>query len=193
MAPLARVSHALPGRIRIRIDEKRGDEAYFADLKQALAEVPDIIDAETNSRTGSVLVRLFGDGLSVWRYAEESGLFHVAEKGSRLLEGAPLVAANAASNGRQAPAKKLRSSVRHPANWRPVILLGLLGLGIAEAIEGNITVPALSAFWYAYHLYLLPDAASGNMESNPPDGKSAKSADTVPEGSSAHPKLASLA
>ena len=34
MAPLAREVHALPGRTRLRIDEKRGDEAYFRRWKR---------------------------------------------------------------------------------------------------------------------------------------------------------------
>ena len=36
------------------------------------------------------------------------------------------------------------------ANWRPLIFLAWVGMGIAQAIEGNIAIPAAAAFWYAY-------------------------------------------
>ena len=40
MASLAREVHALPGRTRLRINEKRGDEAYFTAVENALSDYP---------------------------------------------------------------------------------------------------------------------------------------------------------
>jgi Heavy metal associated domain 2 len=56
MAPLARVAHALPGRKRLKIEERRGDEAYFNTVEKALSESPGVVAVETNFRTGSVIV-----------------------------------------------------------------------------------------------------------------------------------------
>ena len=190
MAPVARVSHTLPGRTRIRIEEKRGDEAYFAALKQALTESSDVLAVETNSLTGSVLMYHKGDGLAVWRYAEEKGLLHVNEKDLHVLP-AVSVAANAASN-RQNPVQKLKSTVRAIEKFRPLLLMSFLGMGIAQAIEGNIAIPALTAFWYAYALYMLPEATgSTNMESDLPDRKTAQLAPSARD-SGGYEKVATL-
>ena len=73
MAPLAREVHALPGRTRLRIDEKRGDEAYFTTVENALRDYPGILAVETNSRTASVLVHHTENDPSPWQRAEEQG------------------------------------------------------------------------------------------------------------------------
>jgi hypothetical protein len=144
MAPLAREVHALPGRTRLRIDEKRGDEAYFTTVESALRDYPGISSVETNSRTASVLVHHTENDPSPWQRAEEQGLFRVAEKEAE-------TAISATPN----PAGKLRAPKPEAARtnrayWRPLIFLAWAGMGIAQAIEGNIAIPAAAAFWYAY-------------------------------------------
>jgi hypothetical protein len=44
MVQLARVTHSLQGRKRVKIHEKRGDEAYFTALEKDLANCPDILN-----------------------------------------------------------------------------------------------------------------------------------------------------
>ena len=53
MAPLARLAHSLPGRKRVKIDEKRGDAAYFATLKKELTEWHSVVAVEINPLTGN--------------------------------------------------------------------------------------------------------------------------------------------
>ncbi len=48
MAPL--------GRKRIKIDEKRGDAAYFATLEKELAGCQGVVAVETNPLTGAALI-----------------------------------------------------------------------------------------------------------------------------------------
>ena len=79
MAPLAREVHALPGRTRLRIDEKRGDEAYFTTVESALRDYPGILAVETNSRTASVLVHHTENDPSPWQRAEEQDCSMFAE------------------------------------------------------------------------------------------------------------------
>ena len=149
MAPLAREVHALPGRTRLRIDEKRGDEAYFTTVESALRDYPGILAVETNSRTASVLVHHTENDPSPWQRAEEQGLFHIPENEVEMRKTAPPISTTAT------PAKKARGSKPKSArtnrpNWRPLIFLAWVGMGIAQAIEGNIAIPAAAAFWYAY-------------------------------------------
>ena len=148
MAPLAREVHALPGRTRLRIDEKRGDEAYFQTVEKALSDYPGVLAVETNSRTASVLVHHTENDPSPWQRAEEQDLFHVRENDSGNAQVRLPIAATTT------PARKARDLNRKQpeptTNWRPLIFLAWAGMGIAQAIEGNIAIPAAAAFWYAY-------------------------------------------
>lgn len=149
MAPLARVVHALPGRKRLKIEEKRGDEAYFNTVEKALSDSPGIVRVETNCRTGSVLVYHRRDEPSALQHAEEQGLYQLATQNPDRPVAAASVAANATAT-RKAPRPKSKTVRTNGVNFRPLIFMGWVGLGIAQAIEGNIAVPAIAAFWYAY-------------------------------------------
>jgi hypothetical protein len=149
MAPLAREVHALPGRTRLRIDEKRGDEAYFTTVESALRDYPGISSVETNSRTASVLVHHTENDPPPWQRAEEQGLFRVAEKEAEMPKMATAISATP-NPARKARAPKPKAARTNRANWRPLLVLAWVGMGIAQAIEGNIAIPATAAFWYAY-------------------------------------------
>jgi cation transport ATPase len=152
MAPLARVVHALPGRKRLKIEEKRGDEAYFDAVEKALSDSPGVLRVETNYRTGSVVVHHRPDEPSALQRAEEQGQFQLATKASEAPPGAfsaPSVAANATAT-RKTSRPKPNAARADRANLRPLIIMGWMGLGIAQAMEGNIAIPAMAAFWYAY-------------------------------------------
>jgi hypothetical protein len=151
MAPLARSAHALPGRKRLKIEERRGDEVYFATVEKALRESPGVLAVETNFRTGSVIVHHRPDEPSALQHAEELGLFQfaTAPEPRSAAFAVPAVAVNASPT--QKPFRPKPKAVRNNrANLRPLIIMGWIGLGIAQAIEGNIVVPAIAAFWYAY-------------------------------------------
>lgn len=149
MAPVARMAHALPGRKRLKIEEKRGDEAYFTTVKKALGDSPGVVAVETNCRTGSVVVYHRPDEPSALQQAEEQGLFQLAAQDPQGPTAAPSVAANATAM-RKASRPKAKTARTNGVNFRPLIFMGWVGLGIAQAIEGNIAVPAIAAFWYAY-------------------------------------------
>lgn len=154
MAPLARVVHALPGRKRLKIEEKRGDEAYFDAVEKALSDSAGVLRVETNYRTGSVLVHHRPDEPSALQRAEEQGQFQLATDVSEAPPAAfstPSVASNATAI-RKTSRPKPNAARPNGANLRPLIVVGWIGLGIAQAIQGNIAVPAIAAFWYAYLL-----------------------------------------
>ena len=51
-----RVTHAVPGRIRLKIAGLKGDPSLATEIPRELAEVPGIHDIEINAVTESVLV-----------------------------------------------------------------------------------------------------------------------------------------
>lgn len=171
MIPLARVVHALPGRKRIRIDEKRGDEEYFATVKKKLADCPGVLAVEANFLTASVLLHHHVDDPDVWRYATEQELFNFSNNHLDAPVAARSLTRSAASGAKAS--KRIQPAVSNDHfNWRPLIFLGLAALGISQAVEGNIAVPAVTAFWYA--LNALPwtsNASNGErrfLEAEPP-------------------------
>jgi hypothetical protein len=150
MAPLARVVHALPRRKRIRIPEKRGDEAYFARLKETLADCPGVVAVETSPATAGVLVCHETNATHFLRSAVEQELFRLTRDNWPIHTGAnPPVPAN------RGTADKSASSFRISANMRRLIFLGLIGTGIRQAIKGNIAIPAVAAFMDAIKILSL--------------------------------------
>ncbi len=75
MLPCAVVCHRAPGRFRVRIVERRRDEAYFMRVEEALAQEPAVLEVTTNPRTGSVLVLHRGDPAALLERAGAIGLF----------------------------------------------------------------------------------------------------------------------
>jgi hypothetical protein len=66
MPPLARLAHSLPGRKRVKIDEKRGNAAYFATLEKELAGCHGIVAVEANPLTGTALISPNTEDTSLW-------------------------------------------------------------------------------------------------------------------------------
>ena len=70
--------HVTPGRVRLRIAERRGDSAYFAQLIRDLTVLPPVRSARANARTASVVIE-HGDTLDALNNALAlAGLLEVA-------------------------------------------------------------------------------------------------------------------
>jgi hypothetical protein len=118
-------------------------------VESALRDYPGILAVETNSRTASVLVHHGENDPPPWQRVEEQGLFRVAEKEAEMPKIATAISATP-NQARKPRAPKPKAARTNRANWRPLIFLAWVGMGIAQAIEGNIAIPATAAFWYAY-------------------------------------------
>ena len=55
--PIAYVEHQIPGRLRLRIPERRGDVTFFQRVVGALSKVPDVTELDGSPLTGSVRIR----------------------------------------------------------------------------------------------------------------------------------------
>ncbi|WP_143034492.1 HMA2 domain-containing protein [Nitrosospira multiformis] len=157
MAPLARVVHSLPGRKRIKIDERRGDTAYFETLQKELADCPGVGAVVTNSRTGTALVIHKVEDPVLWRYIAEHGLLQLGKNET----SAPAVGPSIVDDIRNVERKPYPKSGKKP-DIRRLIFLGMMGMGVVQVIRGNIAIPAIAAFWYAY--FILPATNDDNPE-----------------------------
>ena len=168
MAPLARLAHSLPGRKRVKIDERRCDAAYFAMLEKELAGCPGVVAVTTNPRTGTALISHATEDASLWEYADEHELFHLGENETAVPTARPSIV-----GGTEVAEHKsyTKSGKRPDIRW--LIFLGMMGMGVAQAIEGNIAIPAIGAFWYAFSI--LPGMNIANPERPSQDGIPAES------------------
>jgi hypothetical protein len=158
MAPLARLAHSLPGRKRVKINEKRGDAAYFAMLEKELAAYHGLVAVETNPLTGTALISHATEDASLWDYAVEHELFRL-EKNETAARTPPRPAI---IGGTRTTEHKSYTKSGRRSDIRRLIFLGMMGMGVVQAIQGNIAIPAIGAFWYAFSI--LPEANVANPE-----------------------------
>lgn len=143
-----RVVHALPGRIRFKLDVIKGNPDQVRAVESRLAEVRGMQRVEGSAVTGSV-VATFDPGLL------ESLDFHFAVAHALGIAPSDLNPDYLAewyanqSNGVQNPLKEVTE------NWRMLVPLALVALGIRGAlIADKLTFPQwYDYFWFAFGTY----------------------------------------
>lgn len=151
MLPKATVVHRTARRLRVKIPSRKGDEGFFARLREEFAARPEVEECAVNALTGSLLLVGGGDVGEVAKQAEEKGLFS--------LEKAALQAVQAPLHQRVSDyAGKLDRQVRRAFGEEfgvaGLTFLFFLGLGLYQVIRGNLAAPAwYVSFWYALMLF----------------------------------------
>ncbi len=143
----ARLVHRLPGRVRLRVDGRRGDRDWFDGVALELALVEGIHAVEANPLTGSLLIRFEGSLERLLGELAGRGLVRVEDPQPRelplhhrLAERAVVLDAG------------LRGATAGELDLRGAALLGLLGLAVVQAMRGQLAGPAVSSLWYASSL-----------------------------------------
>lgn len=131
------IVHQIPGRIRMRVPDKRNDAAYFSRLSESLAGIEGVRSSQVTPRTGSVVLHYDGDaGLLLERMREQIPRLVIENyhrvKNSSLIGTRPFRIVS----GRQ---------------LSPMFMLGtaLAAVGMLQTFRGKIAVPSITAFWYA--------------------------------------------
>jgi len=127
--PGVRVVHAIPGRIRLKLRQIRGNAELAWEVEEQLSRIPGVANVEANAVTGSVLV-VFAEhhatpALSLehlaTRWPSTLGTLDVAALEHERLHG---------SNG--------SSSHPHPALDRRIVsIFGSLNAGVSQATSGG--------------------------------------------------------
>ncbi len=169
MVPVARITHRIKGRIRIRVPMRKGNREYFSSLEAQLRNIPGVTGMETNALTGSVLIFHETDPEKMISYANESGLFRIPagdpngavdSSGKRIRKNRRLTS-QISDVFKQADSKMLDMSDGRLDIGGGAFMV-LLGLGIYDIARGNFIAPAwYTAFWYALNIFLkaLPGAS----------------------------------
>jgi hypothetical protein len=148
--PEARLCHASPGRLRIRIRQKRGDGAFFQRVKEALAAHFGSAAVAVNPVTASLLVE--GASVSpaeVAAFAREAGLCALDLTPGPRREGVQ----NIISPLRTADAR-LRQISNGTLDVPSGVFVALVVYGVVEILRGNFQAPPwYTAFWYAFGVF----------------------------------------
>lgn len=136
------VSHRLPGRVRLKLPGLKHDAAALGEVAEGLRRAPGVEAVESNPLVGSLLLRHGGEWEGLARWAEAQGLF-------RVVEPAPLGVHGRLRAGVDGVTRGLSAVTGEAVDLREWLTLGLIGLAIQQAIEGNVMVPAASLLWYA--------------------------------------------
>ncbi len=80
MMPIAQCVHRTPSRARIRIQSRKGDQAFFAALQERLNQCEQVTGAAVSTLTGSILIFHKGDFLAIAGCAEKDKMFRMAAK-----------------------------------------------------------------------------------------------------------------
>lgn len=127
--PAAEVAHAMPGRTRLRLAERRGDAVFFASVANGLLSLPGVFDVETRPLTGSVLIAHFNPLDELGDAARTSGLFD--------LRSSPV-----------APTLDLKVEF----DPKLIVAFALAGLALWQISRDKVVPPALTLLWYASSL-----------------------------------------
>lgn len=164
--PRARVSHQSSRRLRIRIPEQRGNEAYFDALRKTLSRYEGAEEVEVNRVTGSLLLlgkRLDLDSLRA--FAQKNDLFRI-ENREDSGENRPSHLPGKAVKPLQALQGGMDQLTGGNLDLSGLIFFLLLGTGIHQIVRGNFTAPPwYTAFWYAFGVFTkqLVDKAGQNQ------------------------------
>lgn len=148
----AEIAHALPGRIRLRLREKRGDAAYFASLSEEMSNCEGVELVKANAATGSILIEFSG--------RTEDLAVQLGQHGVSLL---PPTASGAEQRPQPFPGNG-NATPFHLVSNREINSMFMLGtalavVGIVQTLRGKILAPSLSVLWYAMEAFRQSSAA----------------------------------
>lgn len=156
MTPEAIVAHNSPHRLRIRVPSRKGQEDYFQKVKDALVARPDVAFVTTNPVTGSILLLHTAELAALEAFARGRGWFDIAAT-----PPATKTALSAAETLIDRVDERLRALTHERYDLNNTLFLGLVGLGVLQAVRGQVLGPASSLLASAASILLLqrsPDA-----------------------------------
>jgi hypothetical protein len=145
MAVHALIVHQIPGRIRMRIPEKRGDDDYFSRLFERLSGVDAVRNVKVNPATASVVIE-FGHGLTelIENIRQHEGDLEIQQLPSEKPSAfSPAIL-------EMDPPNIVSGRAINPM-FMTASLLAVIG--IVQTLRGQILVPSVSMFWYALETF----------------------------------------
>jgi hypothetical protein len=135
--PQARIEHALPGRLRLRIPSRRGDRRYFEAVGGQIATLTGVRSLRANPITGGLLIEHATGTDAIASFAREHGLFNLS---------------SAPADPPRAEAPRARSAAAFP-NPLALVAAGLAAAGVYQVARGRVLGSASEQLWNSYSAY----------------------------------------
>ncbi len=148
MAPRAQIVHRLPGRLRLKISEKRRDTAWFGEITPRLEKLAGVQQVEISPLSGSVLIR-YEPHEPLEQRLRRSGILEITDPAA---SPPPVLDTLTDVVSRSDKALERRTGGR--ANLRSLLILVLVVLAIVQTLRGRIMIPAISLVIFATQLAL---------------------------------------
>jgi hypothetical protein len=127
--PFAATIHAIPGRTRLRIEARRGDDFFFASIATGLSSIAGVDHVEVRALTGSVLIQHSAPLARIAEAVAQARMFTMVE---------------AEPPRRQAPTA--------PLDAKAIAAIGLGIFALLQLMRGRILPPAITLGLYAASL-----------------------------------------
>lgn len=152
--PKAFIKHQMPGRVRLKIPSKRGDEQYFEELAETFAECEAIGQLQLNPPTASLLIQ---HGIApfdeIAKFAANAGLFTIAMgQEAELMATETSSIASLTSSAAAYLDHKMADLSAGKVDVRSLLFLSFVGMAVVEAKKGHIMAPASTFLWRALQL-----------------------------------------
>ena len=166
MKPRAYRVHRIPGRIRFKIPDRRGDHAFFDEIAELLCRFSAVTQVESNPLTGSLLLHHLGDNDDGEpMQATLNALAEIVE-----LELSPPPVASRLRADVVEVDQSIQRYTRGALDLSTATALGLLALAGIQLLRGQQPVIAVSLAWYATELlrrWKDPHDKSGDAAERP--------------------------
>ena len=149
MLPTGRVTHKMPGRLRLRIADKRRDEMYFARVKETLVRCQGVKSVTVNPVAGSALVIGTAAAEEVIRFAHETELFETIQ--DRLMPFSDRL-----SDQLDRVDERVRDATSGQLDVRALTTVGLLAAAFWQISRQRVLPEGLTLLWYAASIVVRP-------------------------------------
>ena len=135
------IARQSPGRARLHIDNRRGDERFFKEAAAVLIEHPNVQEVRASSRAASLLILYSGDLGSVMTHAQGRELFE--------LDTHPLTPIARVKDSIDLLDDKIAKHSDDSLNLGKVLFVGLVGATLWQIRKGYVLPAGLTVFNYA--------------------------------------------
>lgn len=149
--PAARITHFTTRRLRIKVQEKRRDAAFFSSVADRLAAWESIERVETNPLTASILIHFSDPHRLLLEAAAKNDLFEI-DFDTAVAEPSDQIVTRTAAQSFDTVDHGVRRWTRNQLDMRSAIFLLLFAGGLYQLLRGRVSTPAPTLLWYAGNL-----------------------------------------
>ena len=146
--PAARISHFTARRLRIKIPEKRRDNAFFDTVADRLGTWESVERVETNPLTASVLVHFTEPQQLFLEAVAKNDLFDI-DFNTVFASNSEPVMTRAAVQSFEAADVVVRRWTENQIDLRSILFLLLFFGGVYQLLRRRLETPAPALLWYA--------------------------------------------